>query len=129
MTAESFGLSKIKQIHISVKDVERSVKFYREVLGMKFLFQFPGMAFFDCDGVRLYLSPPERQEFDRTALIYYDVPSIQDASKTLEERGVKFHSRPHIVHQDERHELWAAFFQDPDGNQLALMSEVRKAKA
>jgi methylmalonyl-CoA/ethylmalonyl-CoA epimerase len=126
MTAEGFGLSRIRQIHVSVKDVDRSVKFYRDVLGMKFLFQFPGMAFFDCDGVRLYLAVPERPEFDRTSLIYYSVSSIQDAVKALEGRSVKFHGRPHIVHQDGTHELWVAFFQDPDANGLALMSEVPK---
>lgn len=129
MERETFRLGRIGQIHVSVKDVDRATRFYRDVLGMRFLFQFPGMAFFDCEGIRLYLSPPESPGFDRTSILYYSVASIEDAVRALEERGVRFDAHPHIVHTDERHELWMAFFKDPEGNQLALMSEVPKAAA
>jgi catechol 2,3-dioxygenase-like lactoylglutathione lyase family enzyme len=127
MTTKVFGLGPIGQIAISVKDVERATAFYRDVLGMKFLFQFPGMAFFDAGGVRLYLARPEKPEFDHTSILYYRVPSIQEAVTTLEGRGVRFGEPAHIVHQDDRHELWMASFQDSEGNNAVLMSEVPKA--
>jgi len=129
MTSEGFGLSGIGQISIAVKDVERAVAFYRDVLGMKFLFQFPGMAFFDAGGVRLYLTLPEKPEFAGTSILYYRVSDIREAAKTLEARGVTFAEAPHLVHQDARHELWLGFFKDSEGNPTALMSEVMKTPA
>lgn len=127
MSGKSFGLSQIGQIHISVKDVDRAKRFYRDVLGMRFLFEFPGMAFFDCGGVRLYLGVAESPELDRTSIIYYRVASIHDASSKLEQRGVSFLEPPHIVHRDEVHELWMAMFKDTEENVVALMSEVPRA--
>ena len=125
--AEKFsGLGQIGQVHISVKDVERAATFYQDVLGMKHLFSFPGMAFFDAGGVRLFLSKAEKPEFDHTSTLYYRVPSVQDAHAALLARGVKFIDQPHIVHEDARHELWMAFFRDTEGNVLAIMSEVPK---
>jgi methylmalonyl-CoA/ethylmalonyl-CoA epimerase len=129
MTAGSFGLSSIGQIAIAVKDVLRATAFYRDVLGMKLLFEFPGMAFFDAGGVRLYLAIPEKPEFAGTSILYYRVSDIQEAAKTLEARGVVFADAPHLVHQDARHELWLAFFEDSEGNPAALMSEVMKTPA
>lgn len=128
MTTGALSLSAIGQISISVKDVDRAVAFYRDVLGMKFLFQFPGMAFFDCGGVRLYLAVPEKPEFSGTSILYYRVSAIREAAKALEERGVRFEEQPHLVHQDARHELWLGFFKDSEGNPTALMSEVMKAQ-
>jgi catechol 2,3-dioxygenase-like lactoylglutathione lyase family enzyme len=122
--SEGFGLDRIGQISITVQDVERATAFYRDVLGMRFLFAFPGMAFFDCGGVRLYLARAERPELDRTSVLYYRVEQIQEAAGTLKERGVAFEREPHKLHADERHELWMAFFRDSEGNTLALMSEV-----
>jgi catechol 2,3-dioxygenase-like lactoylglutathione lyase family enzyme len=129
MTAADFGLSSIGQISIAVKDVERAIAFYRDVLGLKFLFQFPGMGFFDAGGVRLYLTLPEKPEFAGTSILYYRVPDIREAARTLEARGVVFRETPHLVHQDARHELWLGFFQDSEDNPVALMSEVPKAQA
>jgi len=125
--SEEFGLGRIGQISVTVKDVERATAFYRDVLGMRFLFQFPGMAFFDCGGVRLYLARPEKPEFDRSSVVYYRVDSIEDAARTLKARGVVFESEPHKLHADDRHELWMGFFKDTEDNTLALMSEVPKA--
>ena len=129
MTADSFGLSAIGQISIAVKDVDRAIAFYRDVLGMKFLFQFPGMGFFDAGGVRLYLTIPEKQEFAGTSILYYRVSDILQAAQALEQRGVSFREKPHLVHQDERHELWLGMFNDSEGNPIALMSEIPKAQA
>jgi predicted enzyme related to lactoylglutathione lyase len=120
------GLGTIGQIHVSVTDVDRSVAFYRDVLGIPFLFRVPGqpMAFFDCDGVRLYLGVPESQDFRSRGVLYFTVDDIHEAHRGLAERGVAFRDAPHVVHRTEDAELHMAFFTDPDGNHLALMSEV-----
>ena len=121
-----FGLNSIGQIHITVTDIERSVAFYRDVLGMKLLFEVPGqnMAFFDCGGVRLYLGRAESPDFHSKPLIYYRVQSIDDSVKELQSRGVAFEHPAHVVHKTDEYELWMAGFQDPDQNQLVLMAEM-----
>ena len=129
MTATlTFGLSRISQIAIPVKDVPRAVAFYRDVLGMKFLFDAPPqLAFFECGGIRLMLSRPEKPEFDHPAsVIYYKVPDIRAAHDTLVNRGVRFEGEPHLIARMPDHDLWMAFFWDVEGNMLALMSEVRR---
>lgn len=117
-------IGPIGQIHVSVSDVDRAVEFYRDRLGLPFLFQYPGMAFFDCDGIRLYLGVPENEAFASRATIYFRVEEIEVAVAALEARGISFLERPHVVHRSESTELWLAFFRDPDGNNLALMNEV-----
>lgn len=124
-TTASFGLQQIGQIAITVRDVERAVVFYRDSLGMRFLFQAPKMAFFDCGGVRLMLSLPESPEFDQPgSVLYYKVEDIQEAFKTLAERGVQFIDQPHLVASLPDHDLWMTFLHDTDKNVLALMSET-----
>jgi catechol 2,3-dioxygenase-like lactoylglutathione lyase family enzyme len=131
-----FGLARIGQISVTVHDLDRAVEFYRDRLGMQFLFQVPKMAFFDCGGIRLMLAIPEKPEFDHpTSIIYYRVEDIQyyrvediqAAYATLTERGVAFSGSPHCVAKLPDHELWLAFFQDLEGNTLALMSEEPRA--
>lgn len=118
-------LNEIGQIAVNVHDVDRAVAFYRDVLGMDFLFQVPNMGFFSCGGVRLMLAVPEKEEFDHPAsIIYYRVPNMQQAHETLASRGVVFEREPALVHKTETEELWMAFFRDPDENVLALMSEA-----
>ena len=126
--SETVRLDTIGQIHISVDDLPRAVAFYRDVLGMSFLFEVPGqpMAFFDCGGVRLYLGKPENESFRSNPLIYYKVPSISSTYQALVERGVEFISEPHIVHSTATLDLWMADFRDPEGNVLVLMSEVER---
>ena len=125
MSVQEFsGLRQIGQIRVAVSDVDRAVAYYRDVLGMAFIFQFPGMAFFDLDGIRLMLVDPESRDFGGESVIYYRVDDIGLAHAALSERGVEFSDKPHVVHHDENHELWMAFFKDPDRNVLALMSEV-----
>jgi methylmalonyl-CoA/ethylmalonyl-CoA epimerase len=125
--ATSLSLSRIGQVAVRVHDLDRAVAFYRDTLGMRFLFQAPpNLAFFDCDGVRLMLDIPEEREFDHPAsIIYYAVADIAAATATLKARGVRFDSDPHAIAKLPDHELWMAFFRDPDENVLALMSEVR----
>lgn len=124
--AGAFGLAQIGQIAVRVKDLDRAIEFYRDTLGMAFLFRVPDMAFFDCAGVRLMLALPEDQAFDQpSSLIYYQVEDIESGCRALAERGVVFLSEPHLVARMADHDLWMAFFEDPEENTLALMSEVR----
>jgi len=123
MSSDHLGLSTIGQILVPVRDVERATAFYRDVLGMRFLFSYPGMAFFDADGIRLYLSEPESPGFGGKATIYFRVPDIQATVDALEGRGATIGQPPHVVHRDGSTELWMAFTTDPDGNNIALMSE------
>ncbi len=127
MAGDGFGLQQIGQIRVQVTDVDRAVAFYRDVLGMPLQTAFPGMAFFDLDGVRLMLVEPEGRAFGGESAIYYRVADIGQAVTILEARGVTFDDQPHVVHRDPAYDLWMAFFRDPDGNVLALMSEVPAA--
>jgi methylmalonyl-CoA/ethylmalonyl-CoA epimerase len=123
----TFGLSKIGQIAVPVTDLERAVPFYRDQLGMNFLFQAPpGLAFFEVGGVRLLLdAAAEASEDKRSSIIYYQVEDIQSAYEMLQERGVTFEQAPQLIAKMPDHDLWMAFFRDPDGNLLALMCEKR----
>ena len=122
---ESAGLDRIGQISIAVHDLDRAVAFYRDVLKMPLLFQAPpGLAFFDCGGMRLMLTLPDGGEDHHTSNVYYRVEDIQGMAETLAGRGVDFERRPHLVARLPDHELWMAFFRDPDRNLLALMSEI-----
>lgn len=126
--AEEFGLTSIGQISVNVHDVKRASEFYRDTLGMKFLFDAGDMAFFDCGGIRLMLSEPERPQFDHPgSFIYYRVANIEHAYETLVSRGVTFDEKPTLVARMADHDLWMAFFRDPDKNPLVLMSEVPRA--
>jgi methylmalonyl-CoA/ethylmalonyl-CoA epimerase len=121
-----FGLARIGQIAVPVSDVERAVAFYRDKLGMRLLFLAPpGLAFFDCAGVRLMLDGPARAQAGQSSVIYYAVDDLSGAFAILSERGVTFEAGPHLIAALPDHELWMAFLKDPDGNLLALMSEVR----
>ncbi len=121
------GLRRIGQIHVSVSDLDRSVAFYRDTLGIPFLFQVPGqpMAFLDCDGVRLYLGKPESPEFRSNAVLYFRIDDIDEAYAMLSERGVRFVDEPHLIAHMEDHDLWMTAFRDPDDNPLVLMEERR----
>jgi methylmalonyl-CoA/ethylmalonyl-CoA epimerase len=123
----AFGLAEIGQIAVPVGDIDRAIAFYRDILGMRFQFKAPpGLGFFDCNGVRLLLDEPAKATAGPcSAIIYYKVPDIRAAHATLTARGVAFQDAPHLIAHMPDHELWMAFFRDPDGNLLALMSEVR----
>lgn len=127
MNSSDFGLNQIGQIAIPVSNLERAVEFYRDVLGIRFLFQAPpGLAFFDCGGVRLLLDVPAKVQPNQNAsIIYYKVDELPSAVETLKSRGVLFEQEPELVAKMPDHELWMAFLKDPDGNMLALMWEKR----
>jgi catechol 2,3-dioxygenase-like lactoylglutathione lyase family enzyme len=124
MTERPFGLSRIGQVLVPVTDIERATAFYRDALGIPFLFAYPGMAFFDADGIRLYLATPETPAFAGRTTLYFRVRDIHEAVAALEGRGVVFGGRPHVVHTDGSTQLWMCFTTDPDGNNIGLMSEV-----
>jgi methylmalonyl-CoA/ethylmalonyl-CoA epimerase len=125
-TASGFGLSAIGQIAVNAHDINRAIDFYRDKLGMKFLFTAPpGLAFFDCDGIRLMLSLPAKPEFDHaSSIIYFNVDDIQLAYETLAARGVEFEERPAFVANMGTYDLWLAAFRDSEDNLLAMMSNV-----
>ena len=120
------SINSIGQIHITVTNLEEAIEFYRDVLGLPLLFAIPeqSMAFFDVDGVRLYLGKAEDPSFESHPLLYLTVDDIQDEYLRLVGAGVAMLGEPHIVHRDGDTELWMAFFRSPDGNPLALMASV-----
>jgi methylmalonyl-CoA/ethylmalonyl-CoA epimerase len=122
------GISRIGQIAINAHDVERAVNFYQEALGLKLLFKAPpGLAFFDCGGVRLMLSRPDKPEFDHpSSILYFVVPDILAAHARMKASGVRFEDEPHLIAKMPDHDLWMTFFRDSEGNLLGLMSEVAK---
>jgi len=123
-----FALASIGQIAVNVHDIAKATAFYRDTLGMKFLFDAGHMAFFDCSGVRLMLSLPDKPEFDHpSSIIYYRVADIQRAYEVLLSRGVRFEEKPILVARLQDHDLRMAAFRDVDDNLLALMSEVPRA--
>jgi methylmalonyl-CoA/ethylmalonyl-CoA epimerase len=128
MTAPDGLVRRIGQIAVTVRDVERAVQFYRDTLGLTLLFQAPpGLAFFDCGGVRLMLSRPEGTQTETAAsIIYYVVDDIQQAYTVLTARGVRFVGQPHMVARMPDHDLWLAECRDSEDNVLALMCEVRR---
>ena len=116
----------IGQLLIPVGDLDRAVPFYRDVLGLQFLFSAPPqMAFFQCGDVRLLVGVhPAGQTAQRGSTIYFQVTDIGAVFRSLSERKVEFMAAPHIVHRTPNSELWLAEFTDPDGNRLALMSQT-----
>jgi len=122
------AVGPVGQIHVSVRDVDRSVAFYRDVLGIPFLFQVPGqpMAFFQSGDVRLYLGRPESPEYTTKVVLYFRVDDIDAERDRLEALGVEFLGKPHIVHRAEDHDLWMTGLRDPDGHHLLLMEERRR---
>ena len=120
------GLSRIHQISMRAHDIDRAVRFYRDALGLPFLFAAPPrLAFFDCAGVRLMLSTPEPGFDHPGSVLYFAVDDIRHARQTLASRGVSFRSEPHKIATLADREVWLAEFQDTEGNTLALMSEPR----
>lgn len=118
-------LSRIGQIAVNVRDARRAIAFYRDVLGMEYLFEVPRMGFFDCDGIRLMLAESESPDSHHpSSIIYYGVDDIQSTHDKLIQAGVEFTSPPRRIATVGDYDLWMAFFKDPDDNTLGLMSEV-----
>ncbi len=113
-----------------MQNVARATAFYRDVLGLPFLFAAGHLAFFDCGGVRIMLDRPEKPEFDHPgSILYFSVPDIQAAHRRLLDAGITIVEPPRIIAPMPDHDLWMAFFRDTEGNVMALMSEVpRKSR-
>ena len=127
-TVTGIGISRLGQIQVRAHDVERAAKFYQDVLGLKLLFKAPpGLAFFDCGGVRLMIDSPEKAEFDHpSSILYFAVPDIQAAHAQMKQSGVRFEDEPHLIARMPEHDLWMTFFRDSEDNLMALMSEVKR---
>src|SRR5262245_49386998 len=120
------ALSRIHQISLRARDIDRAVAFYRDTLGLKLLFQAPpALAFFECGGVRLMLGPAEPEFDHQGSVIYFGVDDIKATHQTLEARGITFRTPPHMVAKLPDREVWLADFVDSEDNVLALMSEPR----
>ncbi len=122
----SVKLSSIGQIAVTVRDLPRATAFYRDTLGVPFLFEVPGMAFFQTGDVRLMIGLPEHETQAFSSILYFKVDDINGAYADLKERGVPFTHEPRLIHRGSTSDLWLAFFNDPDGNTMALMSEVAR---
>jgi methylmalonyl-CoA/ethylmalonyl-CoA epimerase len=124
-TQNDTALTRIGQIAINAKDVDRATTFYRDVLGLPHLFRAGQLSFFDCGGVRLMLDKAEKPEFDHpSSILYFQVGNIRAAHQRIKDAGAKFEDEPHVIAQMPKYDLWMTFFRDSEGNLLALMSEV-----
>jgi methylmalonyl-CoA/ethylmalonyl-CoA epimerase len=125
------NLSHIEQVAIPVRDLARATAFYRDLLGMKLLFEVPPqLVFFDCDGIRLALSTASDPMYEPPgSIVYYRVEDIDAAQAELEGRGVEFLRGPQLIARLDAIEVWMAFFEDTEGNTLAITSEKPVAGA
>lgn len=125
-TTDRPALGHIGQVAISVKDIGRAEAFYRDTLGLQHLFTFGQLAFFDCDGTRLFLDALPEAQGRGNSCIYFTVSDIHAAQSSLEAGGVPFEAAPHMIHRHpDGTEEWMTFFRDPDQNLLALMSAIK----
>ncbi len=120
-------LNQLGQVSLSVDDIDTAERFYGETLGLRKLFRFGNLAFFDCGGVRLFIEKSNSQAFSpQSSVLYFRTPDITVAVRELKARGVSFIDSPHLIAPMEDHDLWMAFFKDPSGNTMALMHEAPK---
>ena len=123
-------LNRIGQIALAVADVDRAETFFAEILGLTRLYRFGDLAFFDCAGVRLMLAKSaDPADVARASSLYFRCADIALATAELKRRGVSFVGAPHRIAEMDDHDLWMAFFRDPDGHLLALMQEAPKGYA
>jgi methylmalonyl-CoA/ethylmalonyl-CoA epimerase len=121
------NLSHIGHVALAVADVDRAQSFYGEILGLRRLYRFGDLCFFDCAGVRLMIEKAHDVEaIQRASVIYFRCADIALTVKELQGRGVSFTSQPHLIARMDDHDLWMAFFKDPDGHILAVMQEAPK---
>ncbi|MBV7508404.1 VOC family protein [Bacillus sp. sid0103] len=119
------NVQKVGQIGVPVKDLDRAIYFYKDLLDLPLLFNTDTMAFFECNGLRLFLSLPENEQFAHSSsVIYFHVENIKETYQKMIEKGVNFIDEPHIVAKVGQTETWMTFFKDTEENTHALMSEV-----
>lgn len=119
-------LGPIGQVSLSIRDVARAERFYGEVLGLPHLFTFGDLVFFDAGGTRIYLHRKDEGGWQPGSILYFLVDDIVAAHRTLGDQGVRFSGAPHLIYTDDASgvEEWMAFFEDGEGNTLALMARV-----
>ena len=128
MTSSSAtALGPIGQVSLSVRDVARAERFYGEILGLRHIFTFGDLAFFDAGGVRIYLHRKDAEDWRPGSILYFLVADIHATQQALAERDVEFSGAPHLIYTDDESgdEDWMTFFSDGEGNTLALMSRVQ----
>lgn len=122
--SDGLRINSIYQVSVSVNDLDVAIDFYRDKLGAEFIAKFPpGLAIFDCDGVHLMLSAVPGESSTGNSVIYFNVPDIEIGFESLKARGVEFIREPHVIHSTDNYELWMAFFEDSDGNTMAIADE------
>jgi predicted enzyme related to lactoylglutathione lyase len=127
--SQGIGITAVRQVAINAKDVGRATAFYRDVLGLQFLFSAGQLAFFDCGSLRLMLDKPEDAEFDHpSSILYFKVADIQASHQKLVDAGVAIVEAPRMIAAMPDHDLWMGFFRDTEGNVMALLSEVARGK-
>jgi DNA-binding CsgD family transcriptional regulator/predicted enzyme related to lactoylglutathione lyase len=120
------ALGRIGQVSLSIRDVARAERFYGETLKLPHVFTFGDLAFFDAGGTRLYLHRKDEAEWRPGSVLYFVVNDIAAAQERLAAAGVHFTGAPHrIFTHDDGTEEWMTFFEDGEGNTLALMAAVR----
>jgi methylmalonyl-CoA/ethylmalonyl-CoA epimerase len=120
-------IGRIGQIALATTDVDRAEAFFETALGLRKLYRFGDLVFFDCAGTRLMVSASaDAAEVARASVLYFRVADIALAAAELKRRGVAFVDSPHRIAEMEDHDLWMTFFRDPDGHLLALMQEAPK---
>jgi extradiol dioxygenase family protein len=121
--AMEMELGSIGQVARQVADIEAARQCYGETLGLEHLYSFGKLAFFDCGGLRLFLSEGDGR--DGASILYLRVSGIHAAHKDLAARGIQFTNAPHMIHQRaDGVEEWMAFFADNEGRPLAIMAQV-----
>jgi methylmalonyl-CoA/ethylmalonyl-CoA epimerase len=121
------NLDHIGQIALATADVDRAEAFYADALGLRKLYRFGDLTFFDCAGVRLMIEKARTPEnIAHASVIYFRCADIDLAVRELQQRGVSFTHPPNLIARMDDHDLWMAFFTDPDGHTLALMQEAPK---
>ena len=120
-------LSDIRQIAVTVGDVEAALRFYRDILGLTFLFSAgPKLAFLDAGGIRLMLSTPQGAgAVGANSTLYFKVTEIEDTYAALVARGAAAERAPQLTATMSDHALWIGFLRDPDGNLVGLLEEKR----
>ncbi len=131
MPDDELRLGPVAQVSLYVRDVARAERFYGETLGLPHHFTFGALAFFDMAGTRLYLHAVDEEQWRPGSTLYFLVDDIEAAWSALERRGVSMKGAPHRVHTDDATgtEEWLGFFEDGEGNTLALLSRVRPPSA
>lgn len=124
--SEGLGIEGIAQVAIAVKDLDRAIAFYRDVLGLPFLFTAPpGLAFLQCDRTRIMLANDEASGgVSSCVLLYFRVPDVRKTAVTLADRGIPLDSEPRVIASLAHEDVWLAFVKDPEGNLVGLMSEL-----